>query len=193
MKRILMLIGLLAVVSLSVNAQDGNRSTRLIRGLEIKKAVEAARFGASQASPEVLARVRKAFRDKGGVFNPDQKLVGTWNVVVPGEPPFNALQTFHSDGTFTETSSLLATLTEGPAHGVWEYRRRGATLTFELFAFDADGNQAGRIRVRGAIQMIDEDNFAADVAIDFIELDGTEVPEIATGSFTASRLKLRGL
>ncbi len=192
MKRILMLIGLLALVSLTVNAQNNNRSARTARGLDIKKMVELARFGVSQASPEVSARVRKVYREKGGIGN-GHNLIGTWNVVVPGEPPFNALQTFHQDGTFTETSSLLATLTEGPAHGVWEYKRRGAALTFELFAFDPDGNQAGRIRVRCAIRMIDEDNFEADAAIDFIELDGTEVPEIATGSFTASRLKLRGL
>ena len=38
-----------------------------------------------------------------------RKLVGTWICDVPnGDPvPFMALQTFHADGTFTETSSLL--------------------------------------------------------------------------------------
>ena len=51
-----------------------------------------------------------------------RRIVGTWVCNVPnGDPvPFTALQTFHSDGTFTETSSLLGKEEEGsilvPSH-----------------------------------------------------------------------------
>jgi hypothetical protein len=154
--------------------------------------IEAARFGMSQASPEVLARIQKAFGEKNIGYN-ERKLGGTWNIVVPGDAPFEALQTFNDDGTFVETSSLLGTLSEGPAHGVWEYRKRGAVLTFELFAFDGDGNQVGRVRVRAAIRLIDDENLTADTAVDFIDLDGTVTQNIATGPFYGKRLKLRGL
>jgi len=193
MRRLLLLIGLVVVVSISANAQGNDRGRKIrVHGVDMTRNIEAARFGMSQASPEVLARIQKAFGEKN-FFNTERKLTGTWNVVVPGDALFEALQTFNDDGTFVETSSLLGTLTEGPAHGVWEYRKRGAVLTFELFAFDGDGNHAGRIRVRAAIRLIDEDNLIADAAVDFIDLDGTVTENIATGPFYGKRLKLRGL
>ena len=50
-----------------------------------------------------------------------RKIVGTWLCDVPnGQPvPFQALQTFHEDGTFIETSSLLGRGRKVPlmAHG----------------------------------------------------------------------------
>src|SRR5687768_11370753 len=65
-----------------------------------------------------------------------RKIVGTWICDVPnGQPvPFQALQTFHADGTFTETSSLLGRGEEGPAHGVWSRDDGLYRLTFQLFA-----------------------------------------------------------
>ena len=77
-----------------------------------------------------------------------RKLVGTWICDVPnGDPvPFMALQTFHADGTFTETSSLLGRGEEGPAHGVWSRDDGKYRLTFQLFAFDpATGDNVGMI------------------------------------------------
>jgi hypothetical protein len=120
-------------------------------------------------------------------------IVGTWFIDVPGAdgaPGFQAYQTFGADGTFVETSSLLATLSEGPAHGVWSGKKRDYLLTFELFAFDPDHNPVGRVRVRCAIRIINEDNLVADTKVDFIEPDGTVIPEIATGPFTGKRVKV---
>ena len=122
-------------------------------------------------------------------------IVGTWNVTVPvAEGNFYALQTFNVDGTFTETSSLLGMLPEGPSQGVWEYRRRGTVLTFELFAFvPGTGESVGRLRVRNFIQLTDGNRFASDYVLDFIELDGTVIENIGSGTFTGERLQVRGL
>src|SRR5687768_6016306 len=77
------------------------------------------------------------------------KIVGTWVCDIAGEPPFRALQTFHADGTFTETSSDLAKLEEGPSHGVWKRADDKYQLTFQLFAFDPDTHEStGMVRVR---------------------------------------------
>jgi hypothetical protein len=120
-------------------------------------------------------------------------IVGTWFIDVPGAdgaPGFQAYHTFGGDGTFVETSSLLATLTEGPAHGVWSGKKRDYLLTFELFAFDPDHNPVGRIRVRCAIHIVNEDNLVAETKVDFIEPDGTVIPEIGSGPFTGKRVKV---
>ncbi len=121
-----------------------------------------------------------------GVFDPGN-LVGTWFVEVPGDAPFQAYQTFGQDGTFVETSSLLGSLVEGPAHGAWRIIGNSTFLTFELFAFDA-GQAVGRIRVRCRVR-VNGDSFAADSAVDILDLAGNEVaPEVATGPFYGSRV-----
>jgi len=126
---------------------------------------------------------------------PTARLTGTWLVDVPesdgGFPAFQALHTFHNDGTFTETSNLLGGGEEGPAHGVW--RRIDSTnyaLTFYLFVFDENGDAADMVRVRVAIQLIDNDHLTAQTAVDFIEPDGTIIPNIDSGPFTGTRLKV---
>ena len=178
----------------SVNAQDGgSKKSKQVRGLDISQAVAANRAGRSTASFEVLARVQAAY-DSGKGLPADRRLVGTWNVTVPPESGgFHAFHTFGGDGTFVETSSLLGKLAEGPAHGVWEHRRGGFVLTFEVFVFDGDGNEAGRVRVRNAIRLIGDDHFTADSVVDFIELDGTVIEGIATATYTATRMQLAGL
>jgi hypothetical protein len=193
MKRVLLLVVMLTVAAITVNAQSNQRG-RQFRGIEMSQAIEAARSGLSQASPDVTSRIKRAFADSRRDNPSERKLVGTWNVIVPGDAPFEALHTFGEDGTFVETSSLLGQLAEGPSHGVWEYKRRGgAVLTFELFIFDPAGNHVGRVRVRNFIRLVDEDNFVADSAVDIIELDGTVIPDVATASYTGTRMKLRGL
>ena len=177
------------------NAQKG----KLFKGVDWKKAAEAAKNGNANIDKDAVARIEEAYAAKKTESDnlSTANLTGTWYVTVPGATPeetFYAYQTFGEDGTFVETSSLLVTLTEGPAHGVWERRFRGAVLTFELFAFDPEnGVQVGRIRVRNFIRMNGRDNFTADSAVDFIELDGTVIPNIATGPFTGERVQLRGL
>ncbi len=181
------------------NAQKG----KLFKGVDWKKTAEAARNGNTNADKDILARIDEAYNEKTGAkdeildSSDSYGLTGTWYVTVPGATPeenFYAYHTFGEDGTFVETSSLLVTLTEGPAHGVWARSRRGYILTFELFAFDPENQvQVGRVRVRNYIQLNGRHNFTADSAVDFIELDGTVIPNIATGPFTGERVQLRGI
>ncbi|HJS17179.1 MAG TPA: hypothetical protein VJ785_00415 [Anaerolineales bacterium] len=122
------------------------------------------------------------------------KIVGTWICDVPnGEPvPFQALQTFHADGTFTETSSLLGRGEEGPAHGVWKKDGRLYGLTFQLFAFDpATGENTGMFRVRVSLSLDKTDLLTATFAsADFIAPDG-RIMELGGGpdAYTCTRMQ----
>lgn len=182
-------------LSICANAQKG----KLFKDVNWKKAVETAKNGKANVDKEMLAQIEEAYAESKEESNNffGANLTGTWYVTVPGPTPeenFYAYQTFGLDGTFVETSSLLVTLTEGPAHGVWERRNRGNVLTFELFAFDPEnGVQVGRIRVRCYIQLNGRNNFSAYSAVDFIELDGTVIPDIATGPFYGERVNLQRL
>lgn len=122
-----------------------------------------------------------------------RKLVGTWVCDVPGEPPFRALQTFHADGTFTETSSLLGQEQKGPAHGVWSRDDGKYRLTFQLFAFDpATGDNVGMIRVRISLRLDSADHLTATFGFaDFIDPDGT-ITELGGGpdAYTCERMKV---
>jgi hypothetical protein len=124
-----------------------------------------------------------------------EPIVGTWSVHIPtsntGLPPFNALQTFHDGGTFTESSDLLITQTEGPAFGVWKGNGHRYNLTFQLFAFDPDKKESvGMVRVRAFIRMISDDEFEAESVVDFIAPDGTIEKGIDGGPFTGKRVKV---
>ena len=132
---------------------------------------------------------------EGTVFGQPRRLVGTWLVDISesdgGLPPFQALQTFHADGTFVETSSLLGGGEEGPAHGVWHrINNNNYALTFYLFVFDENGDAAGMVRVRAAVHLIDNDRLSGDTAVDFIEPDGTIIPDIDGGPFMGTRLRV---
>lgn len=124
-----------------------------------------------------------------------RKIVGTWICDVPGgEPvPFMALHTFHEDGTFTETSSLLGRGEEGPAHGVWKRDGRLYRLTFQLFAFDpSTGESTGMFRVRVSLKLDGPDRLIATFAFaDLIGLDGS-ITELGGGpdAYTCDRLKV---
>lgn len=199
---LIILLGLM--VSANAQKKEVNRSLKF-KGIELITAKEAARNGQAKIDYNVLAQVESAYADvkheanrsrSGGIDNlhsNGNRLTGTWNVVVPGANPedtFYALHTFSDDGTFVETSSLLASLIEGPAHGIWSQSGRSAVLTFELFAFDA-GKPVGRVRVRNFILHYAKDKFTAYSVVDFIEMDGTVIPSIATGVFHAERLHLQ--
>jgi hypothetical protein len=128
--------------------------------------------------------------------NPDKRpdrLVGTWLCDVGGPEPFRALQTFHADGTFQETSSLLAQGEEGPAHGVWKRDNRQYQLTFQLFAFDpSTGESPGMIRVRIRLRVDSPDHLTANFGVvDFIDPDGN-ITELDRGPdpYTCDRLKV---
>ena len=123
------------------------------------------------------------------------KLVGTWvcNVHAGSPDPFKALQTFHADGTFTETSSNLAKGEEGPAHGVWRKDGQEYRLTFQLFAFDpAAGESVGMIRVRISLRLDSADHLTATSEFaEFINPDGT-ITELGGGpdAYTCERLQV---
>lgn len=125
--------------------------------------------------------------------NGRRKIVGTWVCDVPGEPAFRALQTFHADGTFTETSSLLTRGEEGPAHGVWIRDDGEYQLTFQLFAFDpATSESTGMFRVRVALEVDSPNHLTATFGVvDFIEPDGT-ITELFRGpeAYTCDRLNV---
>lgn len=120
-------------------------------------------------------------------------LVGTWIIDVPGAPDapgFSALQTFGADGTFVETSSLLGTVPEGPAHGAWRPVAGGYLLTFQLFTFDAEGAHSGRVRVRAFLRIPGPGRLEADTAVDVLLPDGTVLEEVATGPYSGRRLRI---
>jgi hypothetical protein len=180
-----------------VHAQEKRLRSRYLQGVDLKSAVEAAREGRAQPNKKILSEINSAYsEDKENLLIAQSQLTGTWYMTVPGATPeetFYALQTFGTDGTFVETSSLLGQLFEGPAHGVYECRARSCTLTFEVFEFGMNGEHIGKVRVRNLVRLINPNHLVSDYAVDFIELDGTEFTGIGTGSFSGDRMQVRGL
>jgi hypothetical protein len=133
-------------------------------------------------------------RDKGvdaEATTDTAKIVGTWLITVPDAPDapgFKALQTFHENGTFTETSDLLGQGVEGPAHGAWSGKKNDYRLSFQLFTFDEDGNPSVRIQVRCTIRIVNENTLQATTTVDIIEPDGNIIPAVGGGPFTGVRL-----
>ncbi len=120
-------------------------------------------------------------------------IVGTWTVTVSNSDgsSFNAIQTFHADGTFTETSDLLGKLPEGPSHGVWEKDGEVYRLTFVLFGFDATGAANGKIRVRGEMRLRPGNrDFDASYKVDNLPADGTVLDTVGTGTGIARKLQV---
>jgi hypothetical protein len=128
----------------------------------------------------IAAIATSAYTAKADDDDRRRKIVGTWVCDVPnGQPvPFQALQTFHQDGTFTETSSLLGRREEGPAHGAWKRDGRLYRLTFQLFAFDpATGDNVGMIRVRVSLRLESANQLNATFSYaEFIAPDGSVTP-----------------
>jgi hypothetical protein len=144
-----------------------------------------------------IATTAWASSDEGQDRLARAKLVGTWRVVVPtsagGSPPFEALHTYHGDGTLSETSSLLGKLNEGPAQGVWKGHDDDFAGTFELFIFDENGASIGRVRVRTAIHLDSRDHLSGRYAVDLLDPNGTVTPDIDGGTFTGTRMRVEPL
>lgn len=161
--------------------------------------VESAKQGRSRLNLATARQIREDFDESDKLpIGGSTSIVGTWNCVIPqsngGSAPFEALQTFSSDGTFVETSSLLGIGGEGPAHGVYGRVKQGYVLTFELFVFDPEsGASVGRVRVRASIKMTSASEFEALTAVDFIDVDGSVIPDIDGGPFHGTRLQARGV
>jgi hypothetical protein len=191
-------MGMMIIPATPAEAQTGDRSggwgaRRVMVGQNRSQSSEGQAETGQPAPQEtigvgfldVLDREREARR---------KALAGTWRIHIAqsdsGLPPFNALHTFNADGLFTETSDLLATATEGPAHGVWTGEKPEFSLTFELFTFNPDRTPAGIIRVRNSIRLSQDDQqLTARYAVDFIAPDGTVEATIDTGTYSGTRIR----
>jgi hypothetical protein len=120
-------------------------------------------------------------------------IVGVWHVTVESAdfPPFQALQAYHRDGTYTDTTDILGTLSEGPGLGVW--RRMGSeyVVTFELFAFEEDGSPAGTVRVHNTVRNVGRSSFEGTGTVDFVTPDGMLLEGVGSATFTGERLKVK--
>lgn len=186
-----------AALALTVTASA--QSKKQGRNARLFELVQAAKVGKARLSPETAQRVEEDFALEANEEDAaTPTITGTWNCHIPtsdaGNPAFDALQTFGSDGTFVETSSLLGMGGEGPAHGVYQRFKRGYLLTFVLFVFDPEtGESVGQVRVRASIRMTGRNDFTANSAVDFIEPDGTVISNIDGGPFSGSKLQVRGV
>src|ERR1044071_93342 len=113
-KRSFLIMAFIAMITPTlVNAQTsenakGWNARRIFKNTETKQTDGSDRLLQSQAG-------RQGSESAAVIQASDDKIVGTWIVHIPasngGGAPFDALHTFNTDGTFVETSSLLATLT----------------------------------------------------------------------------------
>ena len=141
---------------------------------------------AQSAQPDFTDRPERV------VVGAPPSLVGAWvlDVKLVASPPFRALQTFHANGTMSETSDLLANLGEGPGQGGWMRTEDGGyTATFELFIFEADHAPAGRIRVRENLK-VNGDKITGDTVADLILPDGTLIENIDSGPVTGTKVRV---
>lgn len=200
MKRKIAITFVLFIMSLGMVIAANAQNRRLYRGVNWKQRIEDARSGKIKIDRETLARVEEAFAEKppadvvSAASDSNANVTGTYFITVPGPTPaddFFAYWTLGDDGTFTETSSILVTLTEGPAHGAYEKKRRGANLTFELFAFDPEaGVSVGRIRVRATIEINPLNRISGNAAAEFIEPNGTVIP-LGAGPYYGEKVQVR--
>lgn len=201
-KMIITIIAFMLVFGVSCSAMAQNKSAGVKTGKSLTELISMAREGRPASNPETVKIVKEAYSERGtreGTITAGNELVGTWNCYVGesdgGNPPFEALQTFNSDGTFVETSSLLGMGGEGPAHGAWERNAEAYLLTFELFVFDPEtGESVGRVRVRNLIRVAgNRMNFTSYNVVDFIEPSGNVIEGIDSGIYTGQRLQVRGV
>lgn len=124
--------------------------------------------------------------------DPKKRIVGSWIISVSPDnsPAFESLQTYNDDGTMNETSSLLPQLNVSPARGMWDGKKSDYNVTFEMFAFAPTGEVAGRLRVRAKVQVNANDTLDGDGVLDFIQPDGTVIPNIGITPFVGTRLKV---
>jgi hypothetical protein len=125
---------------------------------------------------------------------PPDPFIGTWVFKIAesstGLAEFLAVQSYHLGGTISENSSLLPTLTEGPAQGVWARSGSQYKTVFQLFVFDENREYAGMVRVRGTLTVATEDKITGRFAVDFIAPDGSVEQDIDVSDAVGVRLKL---
>jgi len=107
----------------------------------------------------------------------------TTAVPVPfGPNPFPSLNTYHDDGTVSETGSRSPPSARSPGHGVWERTGRKkyqARYTFQ--GFDANGFLATNMDIRSEIRMsADGNTFEAVARLARSDISGNVTPFCAT-------------
>lgn len=125
-------------------------------------------------------------------------LVGAWEVEVTvrqdaadctaspavtfGVNPFPALNTFHEDGTMSETGSRSSPAMRSPGHGVWERIRRNTYDARNKFqGFDANGFLANNMDMRSRIKLSSDGmSFTAVSRLQFSLVGGPTLPFCAT-------------
>jgi hypothetical protein len=165
--------------------------SRAVRNMDRQSLIDRALSQGTKQTSESAEMLKLSPQAK---LSRKKALTGTWRISIAesatGLPPFNALQTFGEDGTFVETSDLFATLTEGPAHGAWEFKSGKFNLTFELFVFDENRQPIGKVRVKCSIQLVNDDQLTGEGSVDFIEPDGNVIPDIDSTPFTGTRVRI---
>jgi hypothetical protein len=191
------LMAAVALATTSLAQEARSQQSRFLGNMTVREAIDAGRSGKAAVPAERLDIVRSAYKAAAAEDSPsvDPDLSGTWYVKIPGDVPehdFYSLQSFHEGGTFTEASSLLPQLAEAPAHGVWGHCvAHNCVLTFEVLEFDPMGQYYGRLRLRTAVHLQPRSShFTAEFLVDFIENDGTVIPDIASGTMLGQRLQL---
>lgn len=123
-------------------------------------------------------------------------LTGAWLVNATNTTfgiSFESLRTYHAGGTMTEVASALPTLTESPAHGVWERQGNDCNVTFMVFGFDSSGQLSIRIKVHEVIRFISSDSISITWKADVILLNGNIIPNVAEGFGSGARLRVQSL
>jgi hypothetical protein len=115
-------------------------------------------------------------------------LTGTWlqTINLQGEPPFQGLVTFNSDGTLTDTdqADVMPPDLASPGHGVWVSTTTN-TVRFKsvkfLFLASTPGVPAGMSVSNGTLTMQDSNNFQSSGVVVFFSSEGQPV----TAPFTS--------
>jgi len=99
-----------------------------------------------------------------------------------GPNPFPGLQTFHDDGTLSETGSRSPPSMRSPGHGAWQRtggRSYEARYTFQ--GFDANGLLATNMDIRSSITLSgDGETFTGVARLRFSNISGNVMPFCAT-------------
>src|SRR5262249_13872457 len=136
--------------------------------------------------------------------NREPLLVGAWYLTVTftneeGDTvTFTSMQTYHAGstqpnrGTMSDRSDSPGNV-EGTGSGVWAGSGRRFSTTVENCEYDEHAMLTGRVHVRTATRIESEDHLSARFTVDFILPDGSVVPNVARGTFQATRLKVEPL
>lgn len=97
----------------------------------------------------------------------------------------NVLFIMHEDGTAISSTTRIFSNPESPYYGAWT--QDGDIYRFSIVAFDPTG---GQVRVNGTVSFISPDEISGEVTLDFISPMGAEQVGVASGTYTATRLKV---